>query len=431
MSQPKTREEEYLSAIASGSSTDMTPVTREEIFLAKATGQNVVVPEPRTRKEVYLRDVALSGAGGSSVILKPATFTENGNYPASDFGADGFSSVEVDIDCEPAELWDERFTITGEPSDEGVTIPEGYVKPEGTLSINANGDYDVTYKKSVKVNVPDVEVIPDGYIKPEGSLPINSNGDYNVTDKAAVNVNVPIPNGYIKPEGTLSLTSNGNYDVTTKASVQVNVPIPTVTSEEATVTPAKQTQEIIPANADYLSKVTVNPIPNEYLIPEGDLQITENGTFDVKEKESVTVNVSSGGGTTSLGSSVKYSGYRLNNSGGTVYEVPYDAFKGDTNLYKIDLAASGSPTLYENCFNGCTKLRAVIIRSTNLAQLVNINSFTGTPIEAGLGYIYVPSKRVSGYQSLDNWSTFANQFRALEDYTVDGKTSGELDDTKI
>jgi hypothetical protein len=32
--------------------------------------------------------------------------------------------------------------------------------------------------------------------------------------------------------------------------------------------------------------------------------------------------------------------------------------------------------------------------------------------------------------SATNWSAFATQFRALEDYTKDGTTTGEFDDEK-
>ena len=117
MSQPITREEQYLSAMASGNSTDIKPVTREEVFLAKATGQSVAIPEPITRKEVFLRDIALNGSGGGSVILKPFTLTEGGNYKAVDYGADGFSSVFADVD--PAPIWDGDFTIVGTPEEGG------------------------------------------------------------------------------------------------------------------------------------------------------------------------------------------------------------------------------------------------------------------------------------------------------------------------
>ena len=53
------------------------------------------------------------------------------------------------------------------------------------------------------------------------------------------------------------------------------------------------------------------------------------------------------------------------------------------------------------------------------------------PIASGAGYIYVPAALVDSYKVATNWSTYAAQFRALEDYTVDGTTMGELDPNKI
>ena len=52
-------------------------------------------------------------------------------------------------------------------------------------------------------------------------------------------------------------------------------------------------------------------------------------------------------------------------------------------------------------------------------------------------YIYVPKKFLSDddstmdYRRATNWVTYAAIFRALEDYTVDGTTTGELDPNKI
>lgn len=46
-------------------------------------------------------------------------------------------------------------------------------------------------------------------------------------------------------------------------------------------------------------------------------------------------------------------------------------------------------------------------------------------------YIYVPSALVESYKVATGWSTIADKFRALEDYTVDGTISGALDETKI
>lgn len=50
---------------------------------------------------------------------------------------------------------------------------------------------------------------------------------------------------------------------------------------------------------------------------------------------------------------------------------------------------------------------------------------------SGTGYIYVPRALVDTYKAATNWSTIADQFRALEDYTVDGTITGELDESKI
>lgn len=78
-----------------------------------------------------------------------------------------------------------------------------------------------------------------------------------------------------------------------------------------------------------------------------------------------------------------------------------------------------------------SKLKTLILRSTTLCTLAATSAFNGTPIADGTGYIYVPSALVSEYQAATNWSTYSAQFRALEDYTVDGTISGELDPSKI
>lgn len=82
-------------------------------------------------------------------------------------------------------------------------------------------------------------------------------------------------------------------------------------------------------------------------------------------------------------------------------------------------------------FTNCSKLNALALRSQSLCSLAHSNSFSGTPISSGTGYIYVPSSLVDTYKSKTNWSTYATQFRALEDYTVDGTITGELDADKI
>lgn len=62
--------------------------------------------------------------------------------------------------------------------------------------------------------------------------------------------------------------------------------------QEKTVTPIEETQDIIPDSSyDALSKVTVNKIPDDYIIPEGTLEITTNNLYNVKNYEKASVNI--------------------------------------------------------------------------------------------------------------------------------------------
>lgn len=70
---------------------------------------------------------------------------------------------------------------------------------------------------------------------------------------------------------------------------------PTIETQEKTATPTTSSQEITPDSGKYLSKVIVEAIPSEYLIPSGNKEITENGSnIDVSSFSTVSVNVPTG-----------------------------------------------------------------------------------------------------------------------------------------
>ena len=105
------------------------------------------------------------------------------------------------------------------------------------------------------------------------------------------------------------------------------------------------------------------------------------------------------------------------------------AFQNCSGLISADFSLASS--IGSSAFNSCFSLTSLILRKTDTICTLSSSVFVSTPIKSGTGYIYVPRALVDTYKSASNWSTLAAQFRALEDYTVDGTISGELDPSKI
>lgn len=107
-------------------------------------------------------------------------------------------------------------------------------------------------------------------------------------------------------------------------------------------------------------------------------------------------------------------------------------FNGSSNLRTADFTAVTS--IAADAFKSPNYMNILIIRNTQAVCSLSgtLSSGYSPPIqEGGTGYIYVPSALVDNYKAATNWSTYASQFRALEDYTVDGTTTGELDPNLI
>ena len=174
--------------------------------------------------------------------------------------------------------------------------------------------------------------------------------------------------------------------------------------QEKEATPTKEKQEIVAEKQyDGLSKVVVNAIPDEYIIPEGTRNINQNGDFDVREKATVVVNVPE----KVLGSktitengvynpindgldgynyvNVATSGVDINDYyytkdtyyGGIrkyIKEIPmlntetldtmYEFFAGCTNLTNIPNINTSKVTNMRMIFSGCTKIKTIPILNT-------------------------------------------------------------------
>ena len=111
-------------------------------------------------------------------------------------------------------------------------------------------------------------------------------------------------------------------------------------------------------------------------------------------------------------------------------------FDSCTKLTSIDLPLATSVGSYT--FNGCSQLTYVILRAETVCTLNNTNAFKNTPFASGKagGTLLVPRALVTKYPNATNWSSIFsgntnNRVLALEDYTVDGTITGEIDWDKL
>lgn len=115
--------------------------------------------------------------------------------------------------------------------------------------------------------------------------------------KQLIDSNGNIVTGTMVNNGTVNATLNtnttsytipaGNHSGSGKISVDI---------EDRTFTPTKSIQNFTPNTGKVIRNVTINSIPDDYIIPSGTKSINTNGTHDVSNYASVNVNIASVGG---------------------------------------------------------------------------------------------------------------------------------------
>jgi hypothetical protein len=111
---------------------------------------------------------------------------------------------------------------------------------------------------------------------------------------------------------------------------------------------------------------------------------------------------------------------------------PTSLFYGCSSLPNVDLP-QGITKVVTTMFKGCTVLKTLILRRESICTLSATDAFDGTPFASGGtgGKVLVPRALIESYETATNWSTLyaagTCTFLALEDYTVDGTITGEID----
>lgn len=162
---------------------------------------------------------------------------------------------------------------------ETYTIPKGYHNGSGTVSgVSGGGNYTLQSKTATPTKkqqnvTPDpgyyglsdvtVAPIPDAY--QDVSSVTAAAGDV-LTGKVYVLADGTVTTGTMPNNGTVSKTLDATtITYTIPKGYHSGTGTVKITLETKTITPTKSTQEITPTTGKVLSKVTVNPIPDNYI----------------------------------------------------------------------------------------------------------------------------------------------------------------------
>ena len=159
------------------------------------------------------------------------------------------------------------------------TIPAGYHNGSGTVSgVAGGGNYSLQSKTATPTKkqqniTPDsgyyglsdvtISAIPEAY---QDVTSVTAEAGNVLTGKVFVASDGTLITGTMANNGTVSKTLDGTtISYTIPAGYHSGSGKVTITLEEKSVTPTKSTQTVTPTSGKVLSKVTVNPIPSNYI----------------------------------------------------------------------------------------------------------------------------------------------------------------------
>ena len=179
--------------------------------------------------------------------------------------------------------------------------------------------------------------------------------------------------------------------------------------QEKEVIPTKEVQEIVADKTyDGLSKVTVQSIPNEYIVPSGEIEFTQNGTYDVTDKASAKVNIKEKVlGTKTITSNGTYKAIDDNLDGYSEVEVATTGVNID-DYFKSSASGVGS-SYYPGIINFIKKVKSpltivgtsmeYLFSYCNLEELPQINTSNITNMSSLFSYNKATTLDLSGFDT--------------------------------
>lgn len=298
--------------------------------------------------------------GLSEPAIEPLAVTKNGTYTAPE-GVDGYSPITVD-----------------------VPVPDGYIVPSGELEVTENGIHNVAEYASVNVNVTasgDTSAedgIIDGTLTEYRNDRITSIRDYAFYHNTYL-ISADFPN--VKTVGKYTFYQCTNLTTLNLQNVE--------TLDNYALTDCNGITELSMPKIEHIKDSAVRGCSSLTMVNFPNLTTVDFGGF-------------------------RYCAELININMPILYSINKYAFEGCKKLAKVDLPMAYG--LYQYTFGNCTSLETLILRRPTMCALNDVKALYATPIANGTGYVYVPAALVDTYKSATNWSAYADQIRAIEDY---------------